>query len=97
MAVVARVCFTLFSRNNGSKHAFKTLTIKSAPRETMAGPASERDSGTRKPHSKRVKEHVVRDALSRRLGAKAMIEVLTPAGSIDVLSEHEVIEVKHYS
>lgn len=63
----------------------------------MAGPASERDdSGTHKQPSKRVKEHEIRDALSRRLGVKTMTEVLTPAGSIDVLSENEVIEVKHY-
>lgn len=63
----------------------------------MAGPASKRGSGTRKPPSTRVKEYVVRDALSRRIGAKAMIEVLTPAGSVDVLSENEVIEVEHDS
>ncbi len=60
----------------------------------MAGPASERDSDVRNPPSSTVKEHEVRDSLSRRLGAT--IEVPTPSGSIDVLSKNEVIEVKHY-
>lgn len=59
----------------------------------MAGSASERDSGTHNPPPSRVKEHVVRDTLSRRLGAT--VEVLSPAGSIDIMSENEIIEVKH--
>lgn len=61
----------------------------------MVGPASERASDTSRPPSTRVKEHVVRDALCRRLGT--MIEVPTPtSGSIDVLRKNEVIEAKHY-
>ncbi|CAN0432261.1 unnamed protein product, partial [Pylaiella littoralis] len=39
-------------------------------------------------------EHSVRDALCTRLGG--LPEVLTPSGSIDVLTKTEVIEVKHY-
>lgn len=62
----------------------------------MAGPTSERGSGTRQAPSNTVKEREVRDALCRNLGAKTMTEVLTPSGSVDVLSENEVIEVKHY-
>lgn len=60
----------------------------------MAGPPSERDSGVRNSPPSTVKEHEVRDSLSRRIDA--MIEVPTPSGSIDVLSKNEVIEVKHY-
>lgn len=48
------------------------------------------------PTSLTAKEREVRDALCPNLGAKTMTEVLTPSGSVDVLSENEVIEVKHY-
>lgn len=57
---------------------------------------SESDSDSPTSCSNRVEKDLIR-ALSRRLGPEAMIAVLTPAGSIDVLSENEVIEVTHYS
>ncbi|CAN0020243.1 unnamed protein product, partial [Ectocarpus fasciculatus] len=44
--------------------------------------------------SDRVKECAVRDALAFLVGGEAEVE--TPAGSIDVLSGTEVIEVKYY-
>ncbi|CAN0535793.1 unnamed protein product [Ectocarpus sp. 12 AP-2014] len=44
--------------------------------------------------STRVKECSVRDALASLVGGEAEVE--TPAGSIDVLSGTEVIEVKYY-
>ncbi|CAM9207616.1 unnamed protein product, partial [Laminaria digitata] len=44
--------------------------------------------------SNKVKEHAIRDALKSRIGG--MPEVLTPSGSIDLLTINEVIEVKHY-
>ncbi|CAM9444640.1 unnamed protein product, partial [Ectocarpus fasciculatus] len=47
------------------------------------------------PSKKRaVKEHVVRDALARRL--RGQPEWQTPSGSIDVFTKDEVIEVKHF-
>ncbi|CAM9491265.1 unnamed protein product, partial [Ectocarpus sp. 12 AP-2014] len=45
--------------------------------------------------SSRVKERSVRDALSLLVGGKTEQE--TPVGFIDVLSDTEVIEVKHYT
>lgn len=53
----------------------------------MAGPKN-------KLGSNKIKEKVVRDALESRIGG--MPEVLCPAGSIDLLTINEVIEVKHY-
>lgn len=53
----------------------------------MAGPKNKHGSN-------KIKEHVVRDALCSRIGG--IPEVLTPSGSIDVLTRNEVIEVKHY-
>lgn len=44
--------------------------------------------------SNKIKEKVVRDALKSRVGG--MPEVLSPSGSIDLLTRSEVIEVKHY-
>lgn len=52
------------------------------------------DTHEKKDVPNKVREHSVRDALSLRLGGT--IEVLTPSGCIDCLTENEVIEVKQY-
>lgn len=66
-------------------------------------PTRDHDPGTQAPvapmvHaqnvSKKVMEKDVRDALAKRLGGET--ERGTPAGSIDVFTKHEAIEVKHY-
>lgn len=44
--------------------------------------------------SNEVKEKVVRDALAKSIGGH--MEWRTPSGAIDVFTENEVVEVKHY-
>lgn len=72
--------------------------------DVARSPEGEHRSGTqasmesvvhkKKDASDKVKEKLVRDALPK--GLRGYSGWLTPSGSIDVFTENEVIEVKHY-